>query len=196
MGRPLIYELFEKPATSCIIELCSAIWFYIQKKNIGYSHVGLSYENAIEGHHWRIITLAFLHICILHLFRVSVKSFAMASKVLLDDMEPWLDLQGKVVMVTGASSGLSRDFCVDLAIVGCRVVAAARRVDRLKSLSDEIKSLALSTSSSSSSSVRAMAVELDVCVDGPTIEKSVQRAWEAFGRINALVNNADIKGYC
>ncbi|KAF4349850.1 hypothetical protein CsatB_026668 [Cannabis sativa] len=67
MGRPLIYEILEKPATSCIIGLCSAIWFYIQKKNIGYSHVGLSYENAIEGHHWRIITSAFSHISILHL---------------------------------------------------------------------------------------------------------------------------------
>ncbi|XP_030484878.2 uncharacterized protein LOC115701268 [Cannabis sativa] len=118
----------------------------------------------------------------------------MASKVLLDDMEPWLDLQGKVVMVTGASSGLGRDFCVDLAKAGCRVVAAARRVDRLKSLCEEINSLSLSTPSSSSGSVRAMAVELDVCADGPTIKKSVQRAWEAFGRIDALVNNAGIRG--
>lgn len=67
MGKPLFYEIFEKPATSCMIGICSAIWFYIQKKNIGYSHVGLSYETAIEGHHWRIITSAFSHISILHL---------------------------------------------------------------------------------------------------------------------------------
>ena len=43
------------------------IWFYIQKKNIGYSHVGLSYETALEGHHWRIITSAFSHISVIHL---------------------------------------------------------------------------------------------------------------------------------
>ncbi|CAM8979439.1 unnamed protein product [Rhodiola kirilowii] len=67
MGKPLVYEIMEKPATSCIIGLCSVIWFYIQKKNIGYSHVGLSYETAIEGHHWRIITSAFSHISPLHL---------------------------------------------------------------------------------------------------------------------------------
>ncbi len=67
MGKPLFYEILEKPATSCIIGICSAIWFYIQKKNIGYSHVGLSYETAIEGHHWRIITSGFSHISILHL---------------------------------------------------------------------------------------------------------------------------------
>ncbi|KAJ4836939.1 hypothetical protein Tsubulata_042969 [Turnera subulata] len=38
-----------------------------QKKNIVYSHVGLSYETAVEGHHWRIITSAFSHISVLHL---------------------------------------------------------------------------------------------------------------------------------
>ncbi|KAI3821137.1 hypothetical protein L1987_08694 [Smallanthus sonchifolius] len=48
MGKPLFYEILEKPATSCVIGLCSVIWFYIQKKNIGYSHVGLSYETAVE----------------------------------------------------------------------------------------------------------------------------------------------------
>ncbi|EOY04835.1 RHOMBOID-like protein 13 isoform 1 [Theobroma cacao] len=67
MGRPLFYEILEKPATSCIIGICSVIWFYIQKKNIGYHHVGLSYETAVEGHHWRIITSAFSHISVIHL---------------------------------------------------------------------------------------------------------------------------------
>lgn len=67
MGKPLFYEILEKPATVCVIALCSAIWFYIQKKNIGYSQVGLSYETAIEGHHWRILTSAFAHISVIHL---------------------------------------------------------------------------------------------------------------------------------
>lgn len=67
MGKPLIYEILEKPATSVIIAICSAIWFYIQKKNIGYSHVGLSYETAMEGQYWRIITSAFSHISVIHL---------------------------------------------------------------------------------------------------------------------------------
>lgn len=67
MGRPLIFEIWEKPATSCIIGLCSAVWFYIQKKSIGYANVGLSYDTAIEGHYWRLITSAFSHISVLHL---------------------------------------------------------------------------------------------------------------------------------
>ncbi|KAH9675329.1 NAD(P)-binding Rossmann-fold superfamily protein [Citrus sinensis] len=112
----------------------------------------------------------------------------MASQVLdCLDLEPWCQLDNKVVMVTGASSGLGREFCLDLAKAGCRIVAAARRVDRLKSLCDEINK-------QSGSSVRAMAVELDVSANGAAIENSVQMAWEAFGRIDALVNNAGVSG--
>ena len=126
-----------------------------------------------------------------------------------EQLEPWQNLKGKVVMVTGASSGLGRQFCLDLANAGCHVIAAARRVDRLKSLCDQINHAVLCPQlpSSSSSDVnndddgsrirsanRAVAVELDVCGDGPTIEKSVQKAWDAFGRIDALVNNAGIRG--
>ncbi|KAL5546671.1 hypothetical protein UlMin_006358 [Ulmus minor] len=106
-----------------------------------------------------------------------------------DHLEPWADLAGKVVMVTGASSGLGRELCLDLAKAGCFVVAAARRVDRLKSLCDQINLLA-----DGSGSVRAVAVELDVCADGATIRNSVGKAWDAFGRVDALVNNAGVRG--
>ncbi|KAL5743677.1 hypothetical protein ACOSP7_026533 [Xanthoceras sorbifolium] len=107
-----------------------------------------------------------------------------------DQLEPWRDLEGKVVMVTGASSGLGREFCLDLAKAGCRIVAAARRMERLKSLCDEINNLI----SGEARSGRAVAVELDVCADGATIERSVHMAWEAFGRIDVLVNNAGVRG--
>ena len=112
-------------------------------------------------------------------------------------LELWQHLDAKVVLVTGASSGIGWDFCIDLARAGCRIVAAARRVDRLKSLCDEINQLALSPSSSAEAqtgSPRAVAVELDVSADGPTIEKSVQKAWEAFGHVDALINNAGLRG--
>ncbi|KAI4300903.1 hypothetical protein L6164_034230 [Bauhinia variegata] len=113
-----------------------------------------------------------------------------------DHLEPWHNLPGKVVMVTGASSGLGLDFCLDLAKAGCKIVAAARRVDRLKSLCDEINQLPASDSKTETQSrgLRAVAVELDVCADGPTIDKSVQTAWDAFGHIDALVNNAGVRG--
>ena len=101
---------------------------------------------------------------------------------------PWSRLEGQVVLVTGASSGIGRDFCLDLARAGCRVVAAARRADRLRSLCDEINA------SAAAEAPRAVAVELDVAAGGSVLEAAVQRAWDAFGRIDALINNAGIRG--
>ncbi|KAJ9548895.1 hypothetical protein OSB04_021438 [Centaurea solstitialis] len=100
---------------------------------------------------------------------------------------PWAELSGKVVMVTGASSGLGREFCLDLAKAGCKIVAAARRVDRLVSLCDEING-------AGAENVGAVAVELDVAAKGPAIEASVKKAWDAFGRIDCLINNAGVRG--
>ncbi|EOY08788.1 2,4-dienoyl-CoA reductase, putative isoform 1 [Theobroma cacao] len=116
--------------------------------------------------------------------------FAMAEQ----QLEPWAYLSGKVVMVTGASSGLGREFCLDLGKAGCRIVAAARRVDRLKSLCDEINCLTFPSSKPQPSGPRAVAVELDVCAKGATIQSSVKTAWDAFGRIDSLINNAGIRG--
>ncbi|KAK9725997.1 hypothetical protein RND81_05G183100 [Saponaria officinalis] len=97
-------------------------------------------------------------------------------------------LNNKVVLVTGASSGIGRDFCLDLAESGCRIVAAARRTDRLESLCEQINAM------NGSSGVRAVAVELDVTAEGRSIDASVQKCWDAFGRVDALVNNAGIRG--
>ncbi|KAI3742287.1 hypothetical protein L1987_59967 [Smallanthus sonchifolius] len=118
----------------------------------------------------------------------------MANQPPSSKLEPWHDLNGKVVMVTGASSGLGRDFCLDLAKAGCRIVAAARRIDRLVSLCEEINLLGTSGNDDVTDNVRAVAVELDVSAKGPTIEALVNKAWEAFGRIDSLINNAGVRG--
>ncbi|KAI3788381.1 hypothetical protein L2E82_01145 [Cichorium intybus] len=113
------------------------------------------------------------------------------------ELEPWRDLRGTIVMVTGASSGIGWEFCIDLAKAGCRIIAAARRTDRLKALCDAINNLDISGTNRSQdrdNNVLAVAVELDVSADGPTIKASVLKAWDAFGRIDALINNAGIRG--
>ncbi|KAJ1436047.1 Short-chain dehydrogenase/reductase SDR [Sesbania bispinosa] len=114
----------------------------------------------------------------------------MVTQVSPRHLEPWHNLAGKVVLVTGASSGIGQDFCLDLARAGCRIVAAARRLHRLQSLCDEINQMSLPPEVG----LRAVAVELDISADGPSIDKSVQKAWEAFGHIDTLINNAGFRG--
>ncbi|CAN4118667.1 unnamed protein product [Withania somnifera] len=107
-------------------------------------------------------------------------------------LEPWRELSGKIVMVTGASSGIGREFCLDLSKAGCKIIAAARRIDRLKSLCDEINGIA--SNSVNDLEIRAVSIELDVSGSGSDIEAAVRKAWDAFGRIDVLVNNAGVRG--
>ena len=109
--------------------------------------------------------------------------------------EPWNNLEGKVILVTGASSSLDRELCLNLARAGCKIVAAARRTDRLKSLCDEINHPTFSGfPSNPNTTVRAVAVEFDVTADDPTIDASVHKAWDGFGRIDVLINNVGFRG--
>jgi NAD(P)-dependent dehydrogenase (short-subunit alcohol dehydrogenase family) len=87
------------------------------------------------------------------------------------------NLVGKRAFVTGASSGLGRHFAKVLAASGAEVIAAARRVDPLTALCDEIASCG----------GRAMSVPIDV-----TDAASVARAVSAAGPIDILVNNAGV----
>lgn len=101
-------------------------------------------------------------------------------------------LEARVVMVTGASSGIGREICLDLADGGCKIVAAARRLQRLLSLCDEIN--ARGGSSAGTGSAHAVSVELDVSGGSAAIEEAVKSAWEAFGHVDVLVNNAGVRG--
>ncbi|KAK7393061.1 hypothetical protein VNO78_21513 [Psophocarpus tetragonolobus] len=105
-------------------------------------------------------------------------------------MEPWQKLNDKVVLVTGASSGLGRDFCIDLAKAGCYIIAVARRLDRLNSLCHKINSMWPSTVEL----YRAVPIEFDVTVECHIVDVAVQKAWNAFGHIDCLINNAGVRG--
>jgi len=84
-------------------------------------------------------------------------------------------------LVTGASSGLGRHFARVLVRAGAAVVLAARRLEALRELEEEIVSNA----------GRALAVRLDVC-ERRSVEEVIGTAKEAFGRIDILVNNSGV----
>jgi NAD(P)-dependent dehydrogenase (short-subunit alcohol dehydrogenase family) len=86
-------------------------------------------------------------------------------------------LDDKVVLITGASSGLGARFARVASAAGATVVVAARRAERLAELVDELDD--------------AHAVEVDLTAPGGP-EACVARSIELAGRIDVLINNAGI----
>ncbi|RDJ27183.1 SDR family NAD(P)-dependent oxidoreductase [Bosea caraganae] len=91
------------------------------------------------------------------------------------------DLQGKRVLVTGASSGLGAHFAGVLAGHGAHVVAAARRLDRLAALATACEGLP--------GTVMPLALDVGSVA---AIETGLAEASELLGGLDVLVNNAGI----
>ena len=90
-------------------------------------------------------------------------------------------LDGRVALVTGASSGLGVAIAVALAEAGCDVVVGARRVDRLTETVTAIEATGR----------QALAVATDVSKP-EDCAAMVDAAMQRFGRVDILVNNAGI----
>jgi len=90
-------------------------------------------------------------------------------------------LSGKVVVVTGASSGIGEATARELAARGASVVLASRALERLEGLRREI----------SASGGAALVVETDVS-ERSSVEAMVWRAVGEFGSLDVLVNNAGL----
>ena len=90
-------------------------------------------------------------------------------------------LDGKVALVTGASSGIGEATAVALVDAGAAVVLAARRTDRLDALAEKLRD----------GGGRVLAVELDV-TDEAACRDAVRAAREQLGGLDVLVNNAGV----
>jgi NADP-dependent 3-hydroxy acid dehydrogenase YdfG len=88
-------------------------------------------------------------------------------------------LAGKVVLITGASSGFGEAAARLFAREGCRVVLAARRVERLEALAAEIRV----------AGGEALPLPLDVAQQSQ-IDRLVRTVLKTYGRIDVLFNNA------
>lgn len=96
-------------------------------------------------------------------------------------MPDLFDVSREVILVTGASQGLGRQFARLLSARGAAVVLAARQTAKLKSLEEEIRD----------KGGRAAAVEMDV-TNTTSIARAIDDAEAALGPISVLINNAGI----
>jgi len=88
-------------------------------------------------------------------------------------------MQNKVVIITGASSGIGKALAEKYASEGWNLVLAARRIDRLQELKNQLKD------------VEVLPVKTDVTQEADCkylIDSAVQK----FGKIDVLINNAGI----
>ena len=89
------------------------------------------------------------------------------------------NIEGKVVVITGASSGLGEAATRLLSAQGAAVVLGARREDRIRSLADEL----------TAKGGKVLAVPTDV-TRRDDVQKLVDAAVQAYGRVDVMINNA------
>lgn len=91
------------------------------------------------------------------------------------------NIEGKVVVITGASSGLGEATARHLSAQGAHVVLGARRVERIQSLADEL----------TRGGAKAIAVATDV-TSFDNVKQLVDTAVQTYGRIDVMINNAGL----
>jgi NADP-dependent 3-hydroxy acid dehydrogenase YdfG len=89
--------------------------------------------------------------------------------------------QGKVVALTGASSGIGRAAAIAFAREGARLALGARRIARLEEVAAEVRA----------AGGEAIAVATDVA-ERAQVEALVERACAAWGQLDVMVNNAGV----
>src|SRR5262245_26194007 len=96
-------------------------------------------------------------------------------------MESTQSTNFKVIVLTGASSGIGEATVRHLAQMGHRLVIGARRTDRLTALQDELRA--------QGASVDALALDVTQLAD---VQRIAAFAQQRHGRIDVLINNAGV----
>ena len=95
-------------------------------------------------------------------------------------MKSYFDLTGQVAVVTGCSTGLGVQMAHALANQGCKIVALARRQEKIDAVAKELHD---------TYGVETLAVRCDI-TDTQMVQDAVKAVMDHFGRIDILINNA------
>ena len=95
-----------------------------------------------------------------------------------------MKLKGNVVLITGATRGIGKEFAMGFAKEGADVIINGRNLEKAKAVAKEIESLG----------VRSMAIGADVSLSSD-VKRMVDESINSFGRIDILVNNAGVNPF-
>jgi len=104
-------------------------------------------------------------------------------------------LQNKVVLITGASSGIGRQLATDLNKCGSKLILASRNLELLQSLRDELIEIGKLNTESEYFDPKIVSLDLEK-ID--TLKNKFSEALALFGHIDILINNAGLsnRGDC
>lgn len=142
-------------------------------------------SSVISNLNWRRVQVALPAVA-----RASVLAAAVLAARADCDIHTWLAriprgyYKGKICWVTGASSGIGRALCVELAKRGAELMISARSEDTLLQIRDELMQLGAAS---------VTVVPVDLTAGDEVIEKAVETALAAHGgKLDILVNNAGV----
>lgn len=95
-----------------------------------------------------------------------------------------MKLKGKVVLITGSTRGIGREFALGFAKESADVIINGRNIEKARTVAKEIESLG----------VRSLAISADVSLS-QDVTRMVDEAVNSFGRIDILVNNAGVNPF-
>lgn len=102
--------------------------------------------------------------------------------------DPSVALRGKVVWITGASSGIGEYLAYELTKHGCKLVLSARRKEKLDKIKKKCADIATGLDSSFKKDQEILVLPLDL-LKYDTHENLTQDVLKHFGKIDILVNN-------
>mgnify|MGYP001607131467 FL=1 len=112
-----------------------------------------------------------------------VSAYKVYKKITINQKKIWF--KNKVILITGASTGIGKSYAETFAKLGSNLILAARSTDKIEELASELKM---------KYNVEVLAITTDVS-DEDSVKNLMAKSFEHFSHIDILINNAGIGSY-